>query len=89
MIDIICCFVSVVDEMIFRYEACVRLAALHLQQVAFDTNCLKDGRVSLTKLEYALCLLKLQCFSSSNMSVMNAYQCILPSEYLCEIYGAV
>uniref|UniRef100_A0A9J2P9F0 FERM and PDZ domain-containing protein 4 n=1 Tax=Ascaris lumbricoides TaxID=6252 RepID=A0A9J2P9F0_ASCLU len=34
-----------------RYEACVRLAALHLQQVAFDTNCLKDGRVSLTKLE--------------------------------------
>uniref|UniRef100_A0A915B8E5 FERM and PDZ domain-containing protein 4 n=1 Tax=Parascaris univalens TaxID=6257 RepID=A0A915B8E5_PARUN len=34
-----------------RYEACVRLAALHLQQVAFDTNCLKDGRVSVTKLE--------------------------------------
>ncbi|VDM46373.1 unnamed protein product [Toxocara canis] len=35
-----------------RYEACIRLAALHLRQVALDTNCFKEGRVSVSKLEY-------------------------------------
>ncbi|PAV82409.1 hypothetical protein WR25_11257 isoform A [Diploscapter pachys] len=34
-----------------RYEACIRLAALHMQQVAIESNLLKDGRVSISKLE--------------------------------------
>uniref|UniRef100_A0AC34R2Z8 Uncharacterized protein n=1 Tax=Panagrolaimus sp. JU765 TaxID=591449 RepID=A0AC34R2Z8_9BILA len=35
-----------------RYEACVRLAALHLRQVAIDTKSLKpDGRPSVSKME--------------------------------------
>lgn len=35
-----------------RYEACIRLAALHLRQVAIDTNSLKpDGRASVSRME--------------------------------------
>nr|CDJ85755.1 WW Rsp5 WWP and PDZ and FERM central domain containing protein [Haemonchus contortus] len=35
-----------------RYEACVRLAALHMQQVAIESNLLKENNtVSLTRLE--------------------------------------
>ncbi|KAE9556417.1 hypothetical protein FO519_000302 [Halicephalobus sp. NKZ332] len=35
-----------------RYEACVRLAALHLRQVAIETNSLKpDGRASISRME--------------------------------------
>ncbi|VDO89283.1 unnamed protein product [Heligmosomoides polygyrus] len=35
-----------------RYEACIRLAALHMQQVAVESNLLKEnGHVSLTRLE--------------------------------------
>ncbi|VDL75575.1 unnamed protein product [Nippostrongylus brasiliensis] len=35
-----------------RYEACIRLAALHMQQVAVESNLLKEnGTVSLTRLE--------------------------------------
>ena len=35
-----------------RYEACVRLAALHLRQVAIETNILKpDGRASISRME--------------------------------------
>lgn len=35
-----------------RYEPCIRLAALHLRQVALDTNALKpDGTTSITRME--------------------------------------
>uniref|UniRef100_A0A1I7X866 FERM domain-containing protein n=1 Tax=Heterorhabditis bacteriophora TaxID=37862 RepID=A0A1I7X866_HETBA len=34
-----------------RYEACVRLAALHMQQVAIESNILKDGCVSASRME--------------------------------------
>uniref|UniRef100_A0AC34GPV7 FERM and PDZ domain-containing protein 4 n=1 Tax=Panagrolaimus sp. ES5 TaxID=591445 RepID=A0AC34GPV7_9BILA len=35
-----------------RYEACVRLAALHLRQIAIDTNSLKpNGRASVSRME--------------------------------------
>ncbi|CAI4222272.1 unnamed protein product [Auanema sp. JU1783] len=34
-----------------RYEACVRLAALHMQQVAIDSGILKEGKVSISKIE--------------------------------------
>ncbi|CAD6185706.1 unnamed protein product [Caenorhabditis auriculariae] len=34
-----------------RYEACIRLAALHVQQVAYDCNILKEGRVSISRIE--------------------------------------
>uniref|UniRef100_A0A914RP29 PDZ domain-containing protein n=1 Tax=Parascaris equorum TaxID=6256 RepID=A0A914RP29_PAREQ len=67
----------VADVVSGRYEACVRLAALHLQQVAFDTNCLKDGRVSVTKLEFYL---KKDSSESNNISSCTLGACAYLNE---------
>ncbi|GMT37699.1 hypothetical protein PFISCL1PPCAC_28994 [Pristionchus fissidentatus] len=37
-----------------RYEACIRMAALHMQQISMDSHLGKDGRVSLSRLEREL-----------------------------------
>ncbi|GMR41645.1 hypothetical protein PMAYCL1PPCAC_11840, partial [Pristionchus mayeri] len=37
-----------------RYEACIRMAALHMQQISMDSHLTKEGRVSLSRMEREL-----------------------------------
>eukprot|EP00080_Pristionchus_pacificus_P002887 PDM62907.1 frm-8 [Pristionchus pacificus] len=37
-----------------RYEACIRMAALHMQQISMDSHLTKEGRVSLSRMEKEL-----------------------------------